>query len=438
MYLQPLLAYLLLLSPFLYAHDGPTKLPEPESIEEAWNVINACSANVDQLLKLKLTGEIQFQIANAIGAMVFLQTHPADKQNITEIETQVAAFISIGKQIIVAQQDKATQVADLGEKWKEGIKSIRQLESLYPKSMRQSIVYICPMHPQDRHLKPVDTCTICSMKLIRRHLPASNIYNQPGQTSINAAIIGGPLQVGKSNALKLHLSHPDGSPVLPTDLLVMHTERIHLLINDRTLSDYHHEHPKPTTVPGEYGFSFTPTKPGAYRVWADIVPAASSMQQYVWADIAADTVADTRVGPLTERPTITKASVNGRTYEMHLNNGHSIHAGQTVIGTISISESDGKPCVGLEPVMEAFAHIVGFSEDYKTILHIHPFSKTPTAPTDRAGPAFAFKLYAPTPGFLRLYGQVQIDGAAQFPMFGITILPTAIGPPDLKKDGIPK
>jgi hypothetical protein len=97
--------------------------------------------------------------------------------------------------------------------------------------------------------------------------------------------------------------------------------------------------------------------------------------------------------------------------------------GQTVIGTISVTGADGKPFTELEPVMGAFAHIVGFNEDLKTVLHIHPYGKEPTSAADRAGPAFAFKFYAPAPGFYRLYGQVQIGGVSQFAPFGVTILP---------------
>jgi hypothetical protein len=96
-------------------------------------------------------------------------------------------------------------------------------------------------------------------------------------------------------------------------------------------------------------------------------------------------------------------------------------AGLTVVGTIAVTGADGKPFTQLEPVMGAFAHLVGFSEDGKSVLHIHPSSKVPSGPADRAGPAFAFKFYAPAAGFLRLYCQVQINGANVFAPFNLTI-----------------
>ena len=234
------------------------------------------------------------------------------------------------------------------------------------------------------------------------------------------SVFGSPLVVGQRADLKIRLTRNDGSPVSLADLVEMHTKKIHLLINDRSLSDYHHEHPTPTDVPGEYAFSFTPAKPGPYRIWADVVPAASSIQEYVSGDIPATAAPEA----LSNRETVWTTVVNGRTYELTLNSANqAIHVGQTVIGTISVTDSDGKPFVALEPVMGAFAHIVGFNEDLKTVIHIHPYSKEPTGPTDRAGPVFAFKFCAPQPGFYRLYGQVQIGGVSQFAPFGVTILP---------------
>ena len=75
--------------------------------------------------------------------------------------------------------------------------------------------------------------------------------------------------------------------------------------------------------------------------------------------------------------------------------------------------------------MGTYAHIVCFSEDGKTVIHVHPYGKEPTTPEDRGGPAFGFKFYTPNAGFYRLYGQVQIGGESQFPPFGLTVLPAA-------------
>jgi hypothetical protein len=203
-------------------------------------------------------------------------------------------------------------------------------------------------------------------------------------------------------------------------LLEMHTKKIHLLINDHSLSDYHHEHPQPTTRPGDYQFTFTPAKPGPYRIWADVVPAATSVQEYVIADLPADTAPQ----PIADREMQLSTVIDGLKYSLAFDPAAlPVRAKQTIVGTITVTASDGTGFTQLEPVMGAFAHIVGFSEDGKSVLHIHPIGKEPTAPTDRAGPAFAFKFYAPSAGFLRLYCQVHINGKDVFAPFNLTVLP---------------
>ena len=77
------------------------------------------------------------------------------------------------------------------------------------------------------------------------------------------------------------------------------------LINDRSLSDYHHEHPEPTNTPGEYVFRFTPAKPGPYRMWADVVPTDTGVQEYVTTDVPAQTTSL----PLTDRDAVSRVVV---------------------------------------------------------------------------------------------------------------------------------
>jgi hypothetical protein len=405
-----------------WGHDVPSRLPDPLSVSEAWNVLEGSKSNIDTLLAGNLLRDVMFQIANSDRSLRYLAIRSKDaaSSNQARIGKLCEELLTDGSDLIAAIRDPKPQVEHVKSRWAEYREKLARLESEYPPATLQSAVYICPMHPLDRHSSATDKCSVCGMGLIKRHLPASSVYEKPGEPTMKMSVLGGPLEIGQPAHLKIHLAKSDKSAVLLSDLVEMHTKKIHLLINDLSLSDYHHEHPTPTGVPGEYEFSITPTKPGPYRAWADLVPAASSIQEYVTADIPANTVSE----PLKDRRTTSSAVVNGRTYVLELNTGNRpIHAGETVIGTIAVAGSDGKPFVGLEPVMGTFAHIVGFNEDLKTILHIHPYGKEPTSAADRAGPAFAFKFYAPTPGFFRLYGQVQIGGVNQFAPFGVTILP---------------
>jgi hypothetical protein len=392
------------------AYGQPTRLPEPQSAGEAWNVIEESAANVDQLIDAGLLRDVMFQLVNILPAAKKLETSDNQKT--------VAELTAGGTEILLAIRQHNEPVENTKARWKAWRKALGELASRYPPEVVRTGVYICPMHPLDRHVRAGEKCSVCSMSLVRRHLPASRVYQKPGEATMKMEVIASPLVVGKRADVCIRLAKRDGSRVTPDDLVEVHTRAIHLLINDRSLSDYHHEHPEPTEEKGEYRFSFTPARPGSYRIWADVVPAESGVQEYVIGDIPADTTPRA----LTDRPIVLSTVVDGRTYTLAFQSSE-IHAGQTVIGTLSIAGADGKPFTQLEPVMGAFAHIVGFNEDVETVVHIHPAGAEPKRPEDRGGPAFAFKFYAPAPGFMRLYGQVQINGTAQFAPFSITVLP---------------
>ena len=95
------------------------------------------------------------------------------------------------------------------------------------------------------------SCPRCGMELDQqiRVLPRQ-LTAQP-LASIRASIsTARPLEAGQRAEAILELKRENGMPVLLTDLIEAHTEKIHLLIIDPALKDYHHEHPRPTAVPG--------------------------------------------------------------------------------------------------------------------------------------------------------------------------------------------
>lgn len=227
-----------------------------------------------------------------------------------------------------------------------------------------------------------------------------------------------PLTVGQEATAMVKLAKPDGSPMQPSDLKEAHTEKIHLLINDTSLSDYHHEHPTATSTPGEYTFTFTPSKPGPYRVWADLVPVATDAQEYAIADIAAPTKGE----PISNLTPSTTAEVDGLKYSVSFEKP-TLKAGEAVLGKLTITKPDGSPFNELEPVMGAYSHIVGFSEDFKTIAHIHPMGAEPTKPTDRGAGELEFHLLPAKSGLMRLYAQIRVNGEDKFAPFTLEIQP---------------
>ncbi len=223
------------------------------------------------------------------------------------------------------------------------------------------------------------------------------------------------LKVGEPATFTLSLVAKDGKPITLADLQVAHTEKVHLLIVDPSLSDYHHEHPKPGPTPGTYIFPLTPGKAGEYKVFADLLPVATNQQEYA---VTRFTVAGT--------PTAVDKAVNRTTtvagYRFDLKfaedppaAGHPHKAWLTVTGP------DGKPFAKLEPIMGAFAHLVGFNADRSVIAHIHPQGKEPTTTQERDGPTLEFDIDFATAGYQKLFAQVRIDGKSVFAPFGIEV-----------------
>ena len=103
--------------------------------------------------------------------------------------------------------------------------------------------------------------------------------------------------------------------------------------------------------------------------------------------------------------------------------GLPIQARAPILGRLTVTSLDGKSLSDLEPVMGAFAHFVGFCEDYRTVIHVHPAGPEPTAPDQRGGPMLPFYLYAPKAGYMRFYAQIRVGGRDRFAAFGLNIGP---------------
>ena len=274
-----------------------------------------------------------------------------------------------------------------------------EIKSLYPKEALQIMppLWSCPMH-QELMKTAVGNCPICSMPLEPIYVTQPQLTQAP---IIRAEIVAdSPLKVGKRADLRIRLFFVDnGQPVALSDLEETHTRKIHLLISDMTETDYHHEHPEPVGD-GEYAFSFIPGRPDTYRVWADLLPARTHVQQYSVADIPSNTP---RQGKMAEN--------------------ELIHERETVAGKLRVTQPDGQPCNKLGVVMGAFGHFVGFGDDFATVLHLHPVGPLITDPEARGGPELPFYFRSNKTGPFRLFAQVKIDGKDFFPRFVLRVQP---------------
>lgn len=222
------------------------------------------------------------------------------------------------------------------------------------------------------------------------------------------------LKAKKENEIVFRLSH-NGTPLTAEELEVVHTRKVHALIIDPTLVDYQHVHPEPTDTPGEYRVNFTPKTDRSYLMWLDLKPAEAP-QAYLKLSLPGVNQSKAKIDKSATR----EASVGGYTFTLTFDD-ENVVAGTPAMGHVTVSDPDGKPVETLEPVMGAFAHIVGFYEDRKGIAHMHPMGAEPADDEARGGPVLDFHFEPNRKGFVKLFAQVKIDGKELFAPFGLEV-----------------
>jgi len=225
----------------------------------------------------------------------------------------------------------------------------------------------------------------------------------------------GTPQTGMPVRFKLRMNTISGKPVGPRDLVVSHTELLHLLVVDPSLGDYQHVHPRPGKEPGNWEFEMTPHRAGLYRVFADFVPIATGLGLYAHADFTVPGEPGARIEP--EAATI----IDGYRYEFTLRGGE-LRAGRTAELDLGITAQDGG-AVPLEPVMGAFAHVVAFDLDRNGFAHLHPMAVDPLAAPDANKPRLEFQVTIPKPGRYIVWGQVNMNGEDRFAPFSLEVAP---------------
>ncbi|MCC6414931.1 MAG: hypothetical protein IT582_03365 [Opitutaceae bacterium] len=224
-----------------------------------------------------------------------------------------------------------------------------------------------------------------------------------------------PPRAGREVEITIVLKTTAGKPISPVDLLNVHTKLLHLMIVDPALMDYHHVHPKPLREPGHWAFSFTPEYGGEYRFFADFTPAATGLSLYASGQL---TVAGAAPAPeqidAAQTPSW-QASSGGVVFDLQPAGGE-IRARQETVLTLSLWRPDGGE-IGLEPVMEAFAHVVAFDRDRTGFAHLHPLETNLAVSPDRKRPTLTFRLLIPNPGRYVAWAQINDAGTERFAPF---------------------
>ncbi|PTY06504.1 hypothetical protein DB347_10670 [Opitutaceae bacterium EW11] len=241
------------------------------------------------------------------------------------------------------------------------------------------------------------------------------------QSPVTMRVAGSiPAVAGQSVRATATFVTASGKPIGPEDLLVTHTEKLHLLVFDPALRDYQHVHPTPGAKPGDWSFTFTPHDSGRYRVFADFTPAATGRGLYASADL------DVAPGPggasAPKAPEMRRAADGALEVERDglvfslLPKTSSLKARQISDFSFAVRRASGGP-VKLEPVMDAYAHLVAVDSDRSGFAHLHPTQLTDPAKGEAAVSMLEFKVTIPQAGRYVIWAQVRIDGRDEYAPF---------------------
>lgn len=397
----------------------PPRILNPASTAEAWNVIRLSTGNVARLIQEKRLLEITEQIALCSPALRLLaQSYVPPDQKRRVDELIATAFSRVNS---IAQACMAQSHADAERTFGELQTTLRGIGESFDPGEVAGEMYHCRAHPEIVAAQDGGRCRHCKEPLIVRRIPYSFIYAQSERPTLKlAARADAPLAAGTLALVKVSLQTQSGQPVKPADLLVMHGHPVHVLVTDQKLGDFHQAQPVATDVPGEYSFSFTPAAAGPHRIWADVVPVATGLQDCPFADLGGEF----KAVPAPRQGNLLVASSGGLRFNLALSqsSGGQVHARRIQFLKLTVTDDARQPVTRLEPVLNAFAHLVGFYDDHQSVLRLHPVGGDILLDDVRGGPALGFKIYPPRTGFIRFFCLVKVDGGITVAPFGLNIV----------------
>ena len=217
--------------------------------------------------------------------------------------------------------------------------------------------------------------------------------------------------LGKPCRFEMNLRQFDGSPLNASDVALSHTQKIHLLAVDESLSDYQHHHPTADSLyDGVWNFELTPRKPGKYVVFLDFIPVRSPRRVLLKSsfEVSGKSRSDEHSAPV-KHPLVRKLGEN--LFELAILSNDADASDPTVNLRLRVTDESGK-LTTLSPVMGAFAHMVAFDQDLNGFAHLHPLENPlPPKRDDLQAGELTFNFLPPQEGSFRLWAQLKLQGS---------------------------
>lgn len=251
--------------------------------------------------------------------------------------------------------------------------------------------YVCPMHAEIGANAP-GVCSLCGMHLVpnKPPRPAGKLHDD-GYTMDLATTPNPAPNVPIHLTLTPHRA--DGSVI--TELDVVHTKKLHLIIASDDLAFFDHVHPTPQPD-GRLTLDYAFPRPGNYLLYADMTPTGDRNQVFRLPISVAGTPAPRQALSVTP----THAKLFGD-YRIALTASPTpLQAKEETYLTFTFFENS-VPVSDLEPFLGAGGHCIILSEDTQSYLHSHPNESAGT----HFGPDVTFHTIFPHSGRYKVWGQ---------------------------------
>ena len=226
--------------------------------------------------------------------------------------------------------------------------------------------------------------------------------------------LSGESAIGVEQKVTLELLTPGGMSIAPHELAITHTEKLHVMVIDPSLVDYHHVHPQPEGISGKYTFTFTPKRAGTYRVFVEFVPLLTRRQVIATGSLEVE-------GPKNE--IVFERRTESIVDDIHfVLNGvpQLMRTGIDYKFDLDVLTAEGGAVV-LEDIMGAKGHMVAFDAERKGFAHMHPLDSVLSKKTVNSDSELAFLFNVPNPGWYRVFSQIQVEGHEVFGSFDLKV-----------------
>jgi len=206
--------------------------------------------------------------------------------------------------------------------------------------------------------------------------------------------------------LTFSLLGPDDQFILPHDLAITHTRRIHFMLIDEKLGSYHHLHPEALGDSGDYRVTFVP-RSEHYRYFAEFVPLQTRLLSVADGTLdvdPADVIEDSMEVPIA-------FDLRGIDEPLQSNRDHRLR--------LHLESKDSEKPLPLEETMDAYAHLVGFEETLSGYAHMHPLTVDPEIGQTTE---LEFLFHPTRSGNFRIWVQIKANGEDIFRPFDVKVI----------------